>query len=273
MKKLNFGCGTHIAEGWENIDFVAFCPKVKLVNLLGGFPYPDNSFDVAYSSHVLEHFTKSDAFDILKEVYRILRTDGIVRIVVPDLEGSCREYLRVLEKPDTDKDKRKQYSWMIVELIDQMVRKQPAGEMGKMLAEIGKNKDQVLIDYVRLRQGSSWFTDGEPLRPFWQRLRGALSWGRINVRLLSFYLHFVSYLLPKHIRKMAFVYAIGDQHLWMYDAYGLKLLLEDVGFCDCKICKFNESSIPDFNRDCLDCTDTGVSYIKNSLYLEARKKS
>ena len=46
MKKLNFGCGKDIREGWVNLDCVAL-PGIDAIHDLNKFPLPfeDNSFD------------------------------------------------------------------------------------------------------------------------------------------------------------------------------------------------------------------------------------
>ena len=105
MESLNFGCGTRFAPGWTNIDFHGDGIHVRRVNLLAGFPFPDNSFDVAYSSHVLEHFTPQQGAFLIRESCRVLKAGGTLRTVVPDLEASCREYLRILAMNDSDPEK------------------------------------------------------------------------------------------------------------------------------------------------------------------------
>lgn len=94
---LNFACGDRIHNSWENIDFSPYNKYIKKVNLLGKLPYKDNSFDVAYSSHFLEHLSYSNAHKILDEINRILKPNGILRIVVPDLENICKAYISLLE--------------------------------------------------------------------------------------------------------------------------------------------------------------------------------
>ena len=55
MKRLNFACGSRIHPDWINIDFSPIDKRVKKVNLLRTLPFADKSFDIAYSSHFLEH--------------------------------------------------------------------------------------------------------------------------------------------------------------------------------------------------------------------------
>lgn len=114
--KLNLGCGSQVPDGWVNVDyalgarfikiplFQTINKKIKLFNLdwnekiylhdlTKKFPWADSSVDVIYSSHTLEHFSKVDGHNFLTECYRVLRKDGIIRIVVPDLRYEVTEYL------------------------------------------------------------------------------------------------------------------------------------------------------------------------------------
>jgi predicted SAM-dependent methyltransferase len=116
VMKLNLGCGDRVIDGWTNVDyalgarlsklpfFSAVNRRVKLFNLdwdrrivlhnlTTRFPWPDSSVDVVYSSHTLEHFRKEDGRAFLKECHRVLRGDGIIRIVVPDLRVTIQEYI------------------------------------------------------------------------------------------------------------------------------------------------------------------------------------
>ena len=97
MNYLNLGCGSRFFDDWVNLDFASTSPHVKAHNLLEGIPFKESSFNVVYHSHVLEHFSKTDAEILIKECYRVLEKNGILRIAVPDLEGIIREYLRNLE--------------------------------------------------------------------------------------------------------------------------------------------------------------------------------
>jgi len=114
--KLNLGCGPQVPEGWINVDYAlgarftkipffrAFNKKVKLFNLdwnekiylhnlTKKFPWSDSSTDIVYSSHTLEHFSKEEGRRFLSECYRVLRKNGIIRIVVPDLRKDVIEYM------------------------------------------------------------------------------------------------------------------------------------------------------------------------------------
>jgi SAM-dependent methyltransferase len=70
-----------IAPGW-NIDYVWDAAK-KL-------PFKDNTFELIYASHVLEHISWYKVEDTLKEWTRILKPGGWLEIWVPDGLKICK---------------------------------------------------------------------------------------------------------------------------------------------------------------------------------------
>lgn len=115
--KLHLGCGHLIVPGWVNVDYAAgarfaripffrtlnrrchwfrqdWDHRIFIHNLLKPFPWPDGSVAAVYCSHTLEHFSKTEGLAFLKECHRVLRPDGRIRIVVPDLAHWVTEYTR-----------------------------------------------------------------------------------------------------------------------------------------------------------------------------------
>lgn len=63
-------------------------------NLKRGIPFPSANVDAVYHSHVLEHLDRDVAKSFLNECRRVLKPrEGVIRIVVPDFERYCRNYL------------------------------------------------------------------------------------------------------------------------------------------------------------------------------------
>jgi len=56
-------------------------------------PFASQSADAVYSSHMLEHLTRSEGTRFLVEAKRVLRVGGWLRIVVPDLRRLVERYL------------------------------------------------------------------------------------------------------------------------------------------------------------------------------------
>lgn len=82
---VHLGCGRNYIPGMINCDGNLF-QKIDLwIDLRRALPFPDGSVKVAYTSHTLEHLFPEDALQVLREIRRVLRDDGIARVAVPDL--------------------------------------------------------------------------------------------------------------------------------------------------------------------------------------------
>lgn len=62
-----------------------------------GLPYDSDSVDVIYSSHMLEHVHLDQAEGLLREFRRVLRSDGICRLALPDGEALARQLIADLD--------------------------------------------------------------------------------------------------------------------------------------------------------------------------------
>lgn len=58
-----------------------------------GFPLPDGSVDAIYGSHVFEHMSIWVTDRVFAECCRVLEKGGVLRVVLPDVEKSIREYV------------------------------------------------------------------------------------------------------------------------------------------------------------------------------------
>lgn len=56
-------------------------------------PFDDNTYDLVFASHVLEHVPWYRTIDALKEAYRVLKPGGELEVYVPDFEYIVRCYL------------------------------------------------------------------------------------------------------------------------------------------------------------------------------------
>jgi predicted SAM-dependent methyltransferase len=270
MTKLNVGCGERLAKGWLNIDFHSSDPHVVRVNLLRGLPYPDASFEAVYSSHVMEHFSRETAARLLREMHRVLKPGGIVRVVVPDLEQSCREYLRVMDQVASSSQARKQYEWVILEMVDQLTRTCPSGLMGPYFNRLVQSNDQEMLNYVQSRTQNTPIVAMEE-KSMRDRLRG-ITPAKVITTLIYLYIGFVKRLLPRHLRDTIVDNSrVGEKHRWMYDCHGMAIQLQESGFADIRFLSATESQIQGFSETHLDILPDGRPYKNVSLYCEARK--
>ncbi len=271
LSYLNLGCGTTFHHDWTNIDFVSTSKYVLPFNLLMGIPQPDNTFEVVYHSHVLEHFPKEKAIDFIKECYRVLKPNGIIRIAIPDLEKIAINYITYLnESINGIQGADQKYNWTMLELFDQVVRENSGGEMIEYIKNVSNNNDSFLIERngYEVKRIMEIFRNGEN--------KVAKTPYSIGSRLKS---------IPKRIKNKSIQLLLGKEyaayqvgkfrsegeiHKWMYDRYSLKKLLESVGFKEIQQKTAFESNIPEWGKYNLDGSN-GVVRKPDSLFMEAIK--
>ena len=83
--KLNLGCGYNKFPGYVNVDHDPKCEPDVVADLEQRLPFEDNSVDEIIMFHVLEHLGQdvNVYFSIWKELYRILKHNGEIKITVP----------------------------------------------------------------------------------------------------------------------------------------------------------------------------------------------
>lgn len=91
---LHIGCGDINAKDFVNIDARPL-PHVHIVadSLFNLYMIPDGVADMIYMSHVLEHVSHRDLHSTLLELRRILRSNGVLRLSVPDFDKMVDIYL------------------------------------------------------------------------------------------------------------------------------------------------------------------------------------
>lgn len=153
---LNLGCGTRTSEAMINIDFSPYlrirrhrvaarladrvldgqrlrqfralgCDQTLVHDLRRGIPFPDESVDAVYHSHLLEHIDRTAVPDFLREVHRVLKPGGVHRVVVPDLETLAESYLESLNRCRESPCYVADHDTTVAAMIEQMVRREAFG--------------------------------------------------------------------------------------------------------------------------------------------------
>jgi predicted SAM-dependent methyltransferase len=265
---LNLGCGSRYHPAWVNVDLQPQDPSVRRHDLTAPLLFQSNEFDAVYHAHVLEHLPPRLVPAFLRECHRVLRRQGVLRVVVPDLEQIARLYLHEVEAAwngDSEADER--HRWLVMEMMDQATREQPGGEM---------------LSYLRRAKATSlgWQRLGSdaanvkrhlqqrpaPPTPGWQqRVRGWLfgSWRERLIRRL---------LGPDYeLLQIGRFRRGGEIHHWMYDRVALRAMLTAAGFAQFRRLAADESDIPQWHSYQLDVRADGSVAKPDSLYVEAVK--
>jgi len=90
--KLHLGSGSFNFQGWLNVDLDA--PEADMhLDLRKKLPFGNELISHIYNEHFIEHITKEESINLLKECYRVLKNGGIIRLSTPNLKSIIAAYL------------------------------------------------------------------------------------------------------------------------------------------------------------------------------------
>lgn len=264
---INIACGDAYINDWYNFDFAPHSEYVKQADLTKALPLNKESAELVYSSHFFEHIPRGAAQDFLDECFRVLKSGGILRLVMPDFEELCSAYLFLRSNEEHEKA-----DFLMLEILDQCVRQYPGGELGEFYSLLQKSDDNETIKkFIRDRTGHS-IDEAKSVR--------VNKFGKIITqpflllaRLRKIYIKLVILLLPSAFRMQnVSLSSVGERHAWLYDFYSVKTLLEGSGFIQVTRMTSETSRMVDFPFFPLDLYDDGSPRKgKESMYIEAIK--
>lgn len=263
-KFLNLACGDFYVKNsdWVNLDWYPHSEHVQKANLITTLEFPDKTFEVVYTSHFVEHIQKEKLDFILSECYRILKPNGVLRIVVPDFENIVREYIQNIESNQFEKAE-----FNTIELLDQCVRSKSGGTLAAWRGSAGLSQE--FRNYITLRTGYIYKTPSiEETRKkkfqFPKITRNRIQW--IYCKALTKIMP--DWFVLNHINFTN----TGELHKWVYDEKVLSKNLLNVGFKRVLRVSSSESQIQNFPHIPLDLDENGnIRKGAESMYLEAVK--
>lgn len=280
LKKINLGCGSRFHPEWTNVNFTSTGNGVIAADISKSIPFPDESFDVVYHSHLLEHLPKRDVGKFIIECGRVLKSGGVLRIAVPDLEAITRTYLEALGNVRAGSNGWvSNYEWVMLEIYDQIVRNHSGGEMAEyLLQDEISNKEFIIgrcgveakniIEYGRKIKSVSSnppiAKQKSKLQRIWQLLIDKQSRRERKIRKLIGEEGCTALQIGRF--RMS-----GEVHQWMYDSYSLSKLLGEYGFINILKREADQSYIPKWPSYNLDTEPDGSVYRPDSLFVEAVK--
>lgn len=156
---INLGCGVKTSELCVNVDWSIYvvlhqnrwllplmaplirrdrvervngmCGKTIVHNLRKGIPFPDNSADAVYHSHLMEHIDRDGIPSFQKEIFRVLKPGGVQRICVPSLELYISEYNASLAADDLTRNASVRHDRIVANILEQSVRRASQGAKGQ----------------------------------------------------------------------------------------------------------------------------------------------
>lgn len=194
---LNLGCGTKTSDACVNIDWSPYLRlkrnavlRVIVLPLVGEarrkrlsmisdnilahdlrkpLPFGEGDVDAVYHSHVLEHIDRESAPLFLADIYRVLRSDGVLRIAVPDWEFLCRAYLQNVAACESGTASLEEHESYIGDMIEQCVRKESYGSSRR--GTLMRLVERVMLGDARARgETHQWMYDRFSLKTALERV-------------------------------------------------------------------------------------------------------
>lgn len=94
MIKICFGSGGVALDGWIHADWNIACRPTVVADCGAGLPFADAVADFVHSEDFLDQLPIQRAEVFIDECHRILRPDGVMRLLTPDLRELVELYLR-----------------------------------------------------------------------------------------------------------------------------------------------------------------------------------
>lgn len=98
---INVGCGFDTSKEFINVDVLPLPHIHHIANISDLGMFSNDSADLVYASHVLEHIPRKDLRATLKEWRRVLKKGATLRLSVPDFDNLVDSY--IAEGRDVDR--------------------------------------------------------------------------------------------------------------------------------------------------------------------------
>jgi SAM-dependent methyltransferase len=89
---LHLGCGPKYLPGFVNVDANPLQKLDLWLDVRCGLPFRSSVADSIYSTHMFEHFYPDELQRLLRECVRVLKPEGGIRLVVPNLNSAIAAY-------------------------------------------------------------------------------------------------------------------------------------------------------------------------------------
>ena len=90
--KLNLGCYNRKIQGFTNVDIRANVEPDIVDDVFKLNSFKENSVDLIYACHVLEHANYKESDQALRRWFVVLKKGGVLRLAVPDMEAHFAHY-------------------------------------------------------------------------------------------------------------------------------------------------------------------------------------
>ncbi|MDX1460906.1 MAG: methyltransferase domain-containing protein [Xanthomonadales bacterium] len=93
MIRVNCGAGHWKLEGWINVDLDPATEPDFVADLTRAIPLADESVDYMHAEDFMDQVSLAQGRAFLRECRRVLKPEGVLRLLTPDLRKLARLYL------------------------------------------------------------------------------------------------------------------------------------------------------------------------------------
>lgn len=91
------GAGSQLREGWLVSDLDPVNEPIIPIDATRKLPFPDSSLAYVFAEHMIEHTVYRHGQNLMRDIHRVLRVGGVVRIATPDLVRTARLVVEPLD--------------------------------------------------------------------------------------------------------------------------------------------------------------------------------
>lgn len=97
-KKLQIGAQGSPMNGWLNVDILPKTADTAYMDATKRFPFEEHTFDYIFAEHMIEHITYDEGQFMLRECFRVMKPNGVIRLATPNLD----KISEILKNPEKD---------------------------------------------------------------------------------------------------------------------------------------------------------------------------
>ena len=151
-------CARFLMDRDRHEAYSALSHNILVCNLAGGIPFDTGTVDAVFHSHLLEHLDRDIARRFATEVRRVLKPNGVHRVVVPNLATLCRQYLDHFDQCEDHPELIPRHESFIEAIIEQCVRREAHGTSRRRPLR-RRIENAVLGDARKRGQTHQWMYD------------------------------------------------------------------------------------------------------------------
>jgi predicted SAM-dependent methyltransferase/polysaccharide pyruvyl transferase WcaK-like protein len=193
------------------------------LNRTPSLPFDDEAFCSIYASHFFEHISLFSVQPLLHDCFRVLKNNGVLRIVIPDVARSIQEFLRANHEFDLFKRRRTRnpdytfFECLREDFLSPSLQKDVFGEQA--LAHQNAFDYETLEKYLK-KAGFSFVyksSFGKSARPefAWETEQPGGEWAQVE---RSLYIEGVKERMPQ-INRGVYEGQTGKRRIWHVGAW------------------------------------------------------